>query len=189
LVEQFRQNLFDGRLPLLRRHLQDPHVLPVGTPRLLRLQRVIGPPKRHRRVQVLPVHVACERPRLPHQPVDHVPIIDAVFRLAPQPLHRLDQRTRVPNRDDLGADARFHPLPHQPRRHRVDILLHLNGAALAHPRPLTLQCLQSSWRQRTQPCLLRLKRLGPAGIPPILQSTHELPVFLPTGEVTAATQQ
>lgn len=118
-----------------------------------------------------------------------MPIVDAVFRLATQPLHRLHQRTRVPHLDDLGADPRFQPLSHQPRRHRVDVLLHRDRAALAHPHPLTFQRLQPPWRQRTQPCLLLLKLLRPVDIPPRLHGANELPVLLPTGEVAAATQQ
>jgi hypothetical protein len=112
-----------------------------------------------------------------------------MFGLATQPLHRLHQRTRVPYLDDLGTNPRFHPLAHQPRRHRVDVLLHLDRAALAHPRPLTFQRLQSPGRQRTQPGLLHLKCLGPGSIPPILEGAHEPPVFFPAPEVAAATQQ
>jgi hypothetical protein len=118
-----------------------------------------------------------------------VPIVDAVIRLATQPLHRLHQRTCVPHLDDLGSDPHFQPLPEQPRRHRVDVLLHRNRAALAHPHLLTFQRLQPPLRQRTQPRLLLWKRRRPAGIPPILQEAHELPVLLPTGEVATATQQ
>jgi hypothetical protein len=177
------------RLPLLRRQVQNPHVLPVCTPRLLRHQCVIGPPVRHGRVQVLSVHITRERPRLPYQPVDHVPIVDAVLPLATQSFHRLHQRSRVPHLDLLRTKPRFQPLPPQPRRHRVRILLHLDRAPLAHPHPLTLQRLQPTLRQRTQPRLLLRKLLGPRRIPPGQQHTRKLPVVLGTDEVAAATQQ
>jgi hypothetical protein len=189
LIQQLGQDLVDACFPEFRCRLQEQHVLAVGTPQLLCLQRIIGPAKGHRRIQVFPVHVACERPRLAHQPVDHVPIVDAVFGLAAQPLHRLHQRTRVPHLDDFGTDPRFHPLSPQPCRHRIDVLLHLDGAALAHPRPLTFQRLQPPGRQRPQLGLLRCKRLDPVGIPPILHGAHQPPVFLATCEVAATTQQ
>jgi hypothetical protein len=189
LIQQLRQRLFDTRLPLVRGQMQQQQVFPIRSSWLLRQQSVIGTPEGQRRIQVRAVHVARERPRLTHQPVDHVPIVDAMVRLTTQPLHRLHQRFPVPHLDPLGADPRFHPLTSQPRRHRVSVLLHLDRAALAHPHPLALQRLQPPRRQRTQPRLLLLKLLGPARIPPGLQHTHELPVFFATAKVSAAAQQ
>jgi hypothetical protein len=187
LVQELRQRFLDTRLPLLGRQVQKPHVLPVRPPRLLLHQRVVGPPIRHTRVQVLAVHIARERPGLAHQPVDHVAIVDPVFRLATQPFHRLHQRTRVPHLDLLGTAACLDPLPTQTRRHRVGVLLHLDRRPLAHPYPLTLQRLQPTRRQRTQPRLLLGKLRRAARVPPDHQRTHELPVLLPAGEVPAAT--
>jgi hypothetical protein len=189
LVQQFCQGLFDTCLPFLSRQVQNPHVLTIRTPRLLLLQRVIGPAERHRRVQILPVHITRERSRLPHQPIDHVSIVDAVFRLATQPLHGLRQRTRVPHLDGLSTDPCFHPLPKQSCRHRVDVLFHLDRAALAHAHPPTFQRLQPLLGQGTQPRLLLLKLLRTTNIPPILQGTHEPPVLLAAGEVAAATEK
>ena len=169
--------------------MQQPHVLPLRTLRLLRHQGVVGLPEDHRRVQILAIHVTREGPRLPDQPVDHVPIVDPMFRLTTQPLHRLHQRARVPHLDHLGTDPYLQPLAAQPRRHRVGILLHLDRAALAYLHPLTLQRLQPTLRQRTQPRLLLRKLLPPARVPTGHQRTHQLPVFLSAGEVPAATQQ
>jgi hypothetical protein len=177
------------RLPRVRRQVQNPQVLAVRTPRLLFPQGVIGAPKQHRRVQILPVHVPRERSGLSHQPVDHVPIVDPMFRLATQPLHRLHPHARVPHLDLFRADTRFHPLSPQPRRHRVRVLLHLDRAALADPRRLTLKCFQPPRGQGTQPRLLLPKLLGPAPVPLGHQHAQQLPVLLPTGEFPAATHQ
>jgi hypothetical protein len=187
-VQDLRQGLFDTRFPLLRRQVQDPHVLPARTLRLLRHQRVVGAPVRHGWVQVLAVRIARERPGFAYQPVDHVTIVNPVFRLAPQAFHLLHQRTRVPHFDLFGTDARLDRLSHQPRWHRVQVLLHLDRAALAHPHLLPLQRLQPTLRQRAQPRLLPLKSLPAAPIPPGHQRTHELPVLLTTAKVPAATQ-
>ena len=189
LVQQLRQRFLHTGLPALSRQGQDPYVLPVRTLRLPRQQRVIRPPVRQRRVQVLAVHVTGERPRLAHQPVDHVAIIDAVLRLPTQAFHRLHLRTRVPHLDHLGTNARLDPLPQQARRHRVNVLLHLDRAALAHPHPLTFQRLQPTLRQRAQARLLRRELLPSPGVTPGHQGSHELPVVLPSGEVPAATQK
>lgn len=116
-------------------------------------------------------------------------IVDPVLGLATQAFHRLHPRPRVPHLNHLGTDARLDPLPPQACRHRVNVLLHLDRAALADPHRLTFQRLQPTLRQRPQPWLLLHELLPAAGVPPGHQRTHQLPVFLPTGEVPAATQQ
>jgi hypothetical protein len=81
LVQKLRQRRLDARLALPRRQVQHPHVLPVCTLGLLRLQGVVSTPKYQRRVKVGAIHVTRERSRLPHQPIDHVPIVDAMLVL------------------------------------------------------------------------------------------------------------
>jgi hypothetical protein len=189
LLQQLGQCLFDATLPLVRRQLQQAHIFPVGTGRLLRLQRVIRPPKRQTRVQLFAVHVPRKCPRLANQPVDHVPIVDPVFALAAQSLHRLHPRCRVPHLDLVRTDPRFHPFPDQPRRYRIRVLLYLDRASLAHARPFLLQRLQTLRRQRSQPRLLLSKLLLPPRVPPRHQRQHERPVLRAAAEIPAATQQ
>jgi hypothetical protein len=118
-----------------------------------------------------------------------MPIVDAMLGLPAQPLHRLHQGARVPHLEHLGTEPHFQPLPAQPGRHRVNVLLDLDGTPLAHLHPLPLQRLQPPPRQRTQPGRLLLE-LGPSSrIPPGHQDPHELQVLLPAGEVAAAAQQ
>src|SRR5437764_748398 len=83
--------------PLPRCQLQDPHVLPIRSSRLLLVQGVIGTPPGHTGVHVLPIPIAGERSRLADQPVNHVPIIDPMLRLTMQPFHLLHQRAGVPH--------------------------------------------------------------------------------------------
>jgi hypothetical protein len=169
--------------------VQEAHVLAVRTPGLLRHQRVVGPAEGHRRVQLLAIDVAGKRPRLPHQPVDHVPVVDPMLRLTTQPLHGLHPLPRVPHLEHLGTQAHFHPLPDQARRHRVRVLLHLDRAPLAYLGPLPLQRLQTTPRQRTQPPCLGPELVPAARVPPRPQDAHELQVRLTAGEVAAPTQQ
>jgi hypothetical protein len=112
-----------------------------------------------------------------------------MLRLATQALHRLHPFPRVPNLDRLRTDADLDPLPPQPRRHRVGVLLHPDRRPLAHPYPLTFQGLQTTRRQRAQPRLLLGKPLRAACVSPSRQRTHELLVLRPAGKVPAATQQ
>jgi hypothetical protein len=155
----------------------------------LRRQRVVGSPIRHARVQIFAVHVPRKRPRLTHQPIDHVSIVDPVLALATQPLHRLHPLARIPHLDLVGADACFHALSPETRWHRVRILLYLDRAPLAHTHPLPLQRLQPLRRQRTQPRLLLGKLFLPTRVSPRHLRQHELPVFFLTREIPAATQQ
>jgi hypothetical protein len=109
--------------------------------------------------------------------------------LAPQPLHRLHPRGPIPHLDLLGADAHFHPFADQPRRHRVSVLLHLDGAPLPHLHPTTLHRLQPLRRQATQLGHLLLELLGTLPVPPRHQDAHEFPVLRAAAKVPAATQQ
>jgi len=187
--QQGRQGRLDPGLPLLGRQVQQPHVLPVRPPRLPGHPGVVGPPVRHRRVQVLAVDVAGERPRLARQPAADVAVVDEVLVLAAQPLHRLHQRPRVPDLDLLRPDPHLHRLADQPRRHRVGVVLDPDGAAPAHLDPRPLHRLQPPGRQRPQAGQLRRQPLLPAGVAARGQLPQELPVRRPAGEVAAAPQQ
>jgi hypothetical protein len=189
LRQQRNQRRRDPALAFLRRQPQQPHIFAIRTGRLLPRQRVVGPAKRHARIQIVAIHVAGERPRLAHQPVDHVPIVDAMLALATQTLHRLHQRAGVPHLDRLCADPQFHLLTDQTRRHRVRILLDLDRAPLAHARPLALQRVQPLPRQATQAIAFLCETLLTPRVPLRHHRQHHRPVFFPTGEVPAATQQ
>jgi hypothetical protein len=108
--QQLRQGRLDRRLPFLRRQVQQPHVLLVGTAWLLCQQGVVALAKRQRRIQIFAVHVARERPRLLHQPTADMPIIDAMLRLAAQPFHHLHHGAAVAHGDRLGAEPDLHHL-------------------------------------------------------------------------------
>ena len=189
LVQQLGQRRCDLGLTLSGRQVEDADVLAVRPPRLLGHQGVVGPPIGHRRIQVLAVHIAGERPRLTHQPGTDVPVVDAVVVLSPQPLHLLHALSRIPHLDRLGSAAGLHDFPDQSRGHRVAVLLHADGAAPAHPDPLPFQRVQPAGRQRPQVWYFRRERLLAGGIPPRHQRPHELRIRLPAGEIPAAPQQ
>lgn len=188
-LQQRGQRRLDLGLALLGRQMQQPHVLPIRTPGLPGHQRVVGAPVRHRGIQVLPVHVAGERPGLARQPDADVPVIDAVVGLAAQPFHLLQALPGVPHLDRLGRDACLDDLAYQPRRHRVRVPLHLDGAAPTHLDPRPLERLQPPRRQRPQAGHFLGHRRGPRRVPACDQRTHELPVRLAAGEVPAAAQE
>jgi hypothetical protein len=115
--EQLHQRRLDQALAGLGGQVQNLHVGLVRTRAVLALQGVVSPAKGRRRVQIRAVHVACERPRLAHQPTNDVPIVDLMLVLPTQPRHPLHQRVRVPDLDLLHADPCLDVFADQTRRH------------------------------------------------------------------------
>ena len=114
--------------------------------RLLLDQQIVGQAEAAGGEQLGPVAVVGERPRLPHQPVDDVPILDAVLAPAPQPGEPLDAALGVPDLDLLRVDARLDPLADQPARHRIGVPRDVDGAAVVDPHlPPLARLLPAGW--------------------------------------------
>jgi hypothetical protein len=135
------------------------------------------------------VAVVRERPRLAHQPIDHVAIVDSVLAAATQPRQPLHTLLRVPHLDLFGADPCLHPLADQATRHRVDVALDMNRAAPVHTHCPTLARFQTPRRQRPQQRQLLGQTLLPVAIELFEQTPQERLVRGPAVEVPAATQQ
>ena len=118
-----------------------------------------------------------------------MPVINAMFFLATQTRHRQLQLLRVPHGDRLGPHARFHPFPLQPRRDRVDVVLHLDRAPLADTHTQPNQTLQAPGWQVTQVCHFFFAPLSSARVLPILHHLQEGCVSVPARKIPAATQQ
>jgi hypothetical protein len=189
LLQQFLEHGRHLVLALPARQVQQPDVLGVGTPGLLLHQGIIGAPIGHARIEIFPVHVAGEGPGLAHQPVDHVPVVDAMLVLAAQPLHTLHQLPGVADLDQVHADARLDHFAPQPRRHRVGVVLDADGAAPADAHPLALERLQAPRRQRPHLSHLLGHLGGPRQVPCRGQAAQPLFILLTAGEVAAAAQQ
>jgi len=160
-VEQTLQRRLDTGFVVPRRQVQHLHVLLGRTLRLLRHQHVVGQAEAAGRKQVATIAIVRERPRLTHQPVDHVPVVDAVLAATPQPRQRLDQALRVPHLQALGKQPRLDPLADQTAGHRVRVAFDVQRAAFIHPHLQAFARLQAACRQRSQ---LR-QLLGQAGLP------------------------
>ena len=119
------------------------------------------------------VAVVHKRPRLAHQPVDHVTIIDPVLAAATQTRHPLHTLLRVPHLDLLGADPRLHPLTDQTARHRVDVALDMNRAAPVHTHRPPLARFQTPRRQRPQQRQLLGQTLLPIAVELLEQTPQE----------------
>ena len=188
--QQTGQRSIHGALAAPRRQQQDLQVFPARhTLRLRPRQLVVSLTKPARRKQVRLVAVAGERSGFAHQPVDHMPIIDAMLIVATQPWRRHLELLRVPHLDRLGPHARFHPFPFQPRRDRVNVVLHFDRAPLADLHPQPHQGLQTPSRQGTEPWPFFLLPWLPPHVAPFLYRLQESCVLLTAAKVAAATQQ
>jgi hypothetical protein len=116
-VEQASQRRLHTHLTLLRRQVQNPQVL-LGRPlRPLLKEQVVSHAEAAAGEQVRSVTVVGERPRLAHQPVDDVPVLDAVLAPSPQSRQFLHPLLTVVDLDPLGVKSGLHSLADQPAGH------------------------------------------------------------------------
>lgn len=146
--QQLLQHRFDTGLALTRRQVQDPQVLLDGTLGELLDQPVIDQAEATRRKQVVPIAVVGKRPRLAYQPVDDVPVVDAVLAPAAQPGTALDEALAVPDLDVVGVQASLHPFADQAARHRVGVAADVDGAPRIHSHFEALAGVDPLGRQR-----------------------------------------
>lgn len=184
--EQTGQRRLHLRLALAGGQVQDPQVL-LGRPFRLPLgQEVIGHAEAAGGEQIGLVAVVGKRPRFANQPVDDVPVVDAVLAPPPQPGQVRHPLLGVPQLDPLGVQAGFDPLADQPAGHRVDVAFHAGGAAGLHTHAQPLERLQTAGRQRTQHGPLLAQARLPCGVELDEQVLQEGGVGIAAGEIAAA---
>ncbi len=169
--------------------MQNSQVVLVRSLRTLPAQSVVCQPKLARREQVVAVAIVGERARLAHQPVDHVAILDAVLAPATQARQLVHTPLRVPDLDPLGEHAGLDPLADQPAGHRVDVLVHMDGAAAIHAHPHALARVQTTRRQRPQHGQLLGQTRLPARVLLHKQLTQERFIRRSAEKIPAATQE
>jgi hypothetical protein len=186
--QQSFQGRLDSGLTLPSCQVQDAQVF-LGRPlRLLLDQPVIDQAEATRRKQLVPIAIVGERPRLAYQPVDDVPVVDAVLAPAAQPGTALDEALAVPDLDVVGVQASLDPFADQAARHRVGVAADVEGTPRIYSHFDTLACVDPLGRQQpqhgqllSQPCLPALIALGE-------QLPQECFIGRPAAEVAAAAQ-
>jgi hypothetical protein len=141
------------------------------------------------RKQVGLVAILGKRPRLAHQPVDHVTVIDAMLVPATQPRHLEHEILPIPHLHDLRRHPRLHPFADQTRRHRIQVPLHRNRRPGAHLHAQALEGFQTPRRQRPQHPTLLGQPLLAADVLLVARVAEELFVLRAAVKVPAATQQ
>jgi hypothetical protein len=184
--QQFHQRRLDSRLALACRQMQNPQVFLVRPRRLLLAQHVVGHAEVAAGKQIRTVAIVGECPGLADQPVDDVPIVDAMLATSTQAWQLLDQLLGVPHFDALGVQTGVHPFADQPAGHRVDVGLHFDDAAGFHAHTQPLARLQSLTRQRPQQRHFLGQPHGTTGVLLPAQFAQELQVAVPAREIPAA---
>ena len=129
-----------------------------------------------------------ERARLTHQPVDDVPIIDAMFMPTVQTRQTLHATLAVPHFQVLGVNPDIDTLAAKPAVHRVKVALHAHQAPLRHRHADALATLLTPRRQGPQQRPFLGQPFMPTRVPPPRNLTQKGQVFFPTGEIPSATQ-
>jgi hypothetical protein len=187
-VAQTPQGRRDAALALACRQVQDLQIFLGRTLRLLRQQPVVGQPEAARREQVVVVAVVGESARLAHQPVDDVPVFDAMLAAATQTRQAFHLLLAVPDVEVVGVDADLDPFADQTAGHRVGVAADVDRAAAIHTDPHALAGVEALRRQRSQHGQLFLESLDPPLVALGEQLTHQHFVVAAAGEVAAATQ-
>jgi hypothetical protein len=186
-VQQFHQHRLDARLALACRQVQNPQVLLIRPRGLSLTQFVVGHAEVAAGKQIRTVAIVGERPGLADQPVDDVPIVDAMLATSTQAWQLFHHLLGVPHFDALGVQAGFHPFADQPAGHRVDVGLHVDDAARFHTHTQPLARLQSMTWQRPQERHFLGQPDGATGVLLPAQCVQELQVAVQAREVPAAT--
>jgi hypothetical protein len=169
--------------------MQDAQVFAVRPCRRHRRQFVVGHAKTARRKQFGPVTIPGKRAWLAHQPVDDVPIIDAMFAAPRQAWQHFQLVLAVPHFDGVGEQTRLDGFADQAGRHRVDVPLDGDGAPWLHPHVQAAKRLQPPGRQRMQGFGFVVECLLSVDVAARAHFTHKHLVRFPAREVATAAQQ
>lgn len=96
-------------------------------------QKVVGHAEVGTGKHGLVVLVILEGPRLPHEAVDDVPVVDRVPTFPRQTRHALDLMLPIVDVDRISIDHHVDPFADQPAGHRIGILENPNRAASLNP--------------------------------------------------------
>ena len=168
--------------------MQNLHVLLTGATRHRLLQGVVRHAEPAGREQILSVPIVLERPGLPHQPVDHVPVVDAVLFAPHLPRQSIDFLLAVPDFQVVGLHADVDPFADQPAVDRVHVPLHPDQTSRIDTHSEALNPVVANARQSVQPRGFLRETCLSAGVASRDQLAEKTGVFLAMGELPASPQ-
>jgi hypothetical protein len=168
--------------------VQDAQIFTVGIGRPLLDQRIVSHAKMARGEQFLAIAIVSEGAGLAHQPVDDVPIVDAMFVASAQPRQVLDLLLRVPHFKVFHEEANLDLFADQPAGHGIAVAIDVDQAAAIDAGLQTLARFQAPSRQWPELASLFLQSFASAGIEKRQPLLKELGIGFAAGEVPAAAQ-
>ncbi len=141
------------------------------------------------REQIIAVGVVRKRSRLPHQRVDHMPVMHRVLVPTDQPRQRVGEFVRVPDFHAVGEESSFHPLADQSAMHRVGAAVNVDQAS----RIDSARHLEATRQTHIGQIPQRRDLFGEAIPPRFVANLHhvlkELTVLFAAGELPTPTQE
>lgn len=152
-------------------------------------EAVVGQAEPRGREQIVAVGVVRERSRLPHQRVDHVPVMHRVLVSTDQPRQRVNEFVRVPDLHAVGMKPSFHPLTNQSAMHRVGAAVNVDHASRIDATTHLEATRQTHSGQFPQRRDLFGEAISPRFVATFHHILEELTVLFAAGELSTATQE
>jgi len=141
------------------------------------------------REQIIAVGVVRKRSWLPHQRVDHVPVMHRVLVPTDQPRQRVGEFVRVPDFHAVGEESSFHPLADQSAVNRVGAAVNVDQAS----RIDSARHLEATRQTHIGQTPQRRDLFGEAISPRLVANLHhvldELTVLFAAGELPTTPQE
>ena len=141
------------------------------------------------REQILAVRIVRERSRLPHQRVDHVPVMHRVLVPTDQSRQRVSKFVRVPDLHAVGEESSFHPLADQSAMHRVGAAVNVDETSRIDATTHLETTRQTHIGQAPQRRDLFCEAIAPRFVANFHHVLEELTVLLAAGELPTTTQE
>ena len=179
--------MMDGRLTGVSSQIEKLKIFLGSLPAIvLAMERIVSHAKRTAWEQILFVTVVRKGPRLTHQPVDDVAILDPVLVLSPKARQLLDLPLRIPYFQAIGVDPNLDLLPNQATMDRIGVLENPNRTGSSHRALHSAKILQPRRGQAAQDRQLLSKTVTPPGIELIQQLPKKPFVLLTAVKVPTA---
>jgi len=141
------------------------------------------------REQIVPVGVVRERSRLPHQRVDHMPVMHRVLVPTNQSRQRVGKFVRVPDLHAVGEESSFHALADQSAMHRVGAAVNVDQASCIDAATHLEATRQTHIGQTPQRGDLFAEAISPRFVAKLHHVLEELTVLFAAGELSTPTQE
>lgn len=150
---------------------------------------VVGQAEPRGREQIVAVGVVRECSRLPHQRVDHMPVMHRVLVTTDQSRKCVGEFVRVPNLHAVGMKSSFHPLTDQPTVYRVRAAVNVDQASCIDSARHLEVTRQTHIGQTPQRGDLFGEAISPRFVANLHHVLEKLDVLLATGELSTTPQE